>query len=919
MPFDASVRAYLRAYQNEYRAALHGGQHTAELSFRVPMHEMFRRIAHDLNPAGTFDIILEPRNQGRMGRPDWRIQDRISLGVYGYIEAKGPSNEPFDTTPYRDQINRYLTLGHKLIITDGIDFVFCFTETPVVVSIIDKARMDALDWSRLPVDPLFRFYMEQFFSNPAPQRVDEEKLVELVAIRTRNLADEIRGYSDLTIEEAMNEDEHHIIELLNGLRELVYNHNDPQLRTGRVFADFTAQVIMFCLLFAHRVICSSEDTPTQKAEKIRSYAYNDVADGEALLPFRNLMVYLRDHAGDGMFIGQWVDECIAFLSFVQMTDQQLQNPDYHRLFELFFNKFDKQARFDYGAFYTPKLLAEFVVRFVGKVVADHFDGATIYDDGNTIIDPCCGTGSFLEQIVAHDEGDGAYNLCGFEILPAPYMLANYRMSLVEQHYRKQNLHPSIILANTLSNYLLNDDANDHKCNRAGNAGEESTKRRQRNTKPAENHYDDAGNRSSNSSLSRAFFPQQTAEERNKAGGSEEGIECVKYIQDATSVQRQCNANNQKSNVQAKRYFGKLLFRILFLHRANQDISSKNSRYYDKDAVDRTHDSSENGGDDDRADNCGQLIHNDGKESRVTNGTIDRVAVRANKSRHQCKRDHDKEREELSKLCSLCVLSGADTSKNILVGSHTENNRQSHSKKACGCHAAEVQRARRCRTGCLSRLDSTDGIITEENTDSQKKSEGNNGSLYHAGCISAPKAGKLRIDEHNYGDGDYAGNAGHTKRFEESFSGHELTGKQANRRNCCTDVVDHAGDFAMIPFASIVCKGIIVMLIDKIAEEHRHKSRYSTGEAIGRASKSRGRATTCAANDKTVTNISSDCTSHQEKDTAGSTHGKIPVKGGRIAAAIPPDAEHRYKINRNNNDDRSQHSDFLSFLHHAEAQ
>lgn len=137
----------------------------------------------------------------------------------------------------------------------------------------------------------------------------------------------------------------------------------------------------------------------------------------------------------------------------------MQNPDYHRLFELFFNKFDKQARFDYGAFYTPKLLAEFVVRFVGKVVADHFDGATIYDDGNTIIDPCCGTGSFLEQIVAHDEGDGAYNLCGFEILPAPYMLANYRMSLVEQHYRKQNLHPSIILANTLSNYLLNDDAN----------------------------------------------------------------------------------------------------------------------------------------------------------------------------------------------------------------------------------------------------------------------------------------------------------------------------------------------------------------------------------------------------------------------------------------------------------------------------
>ncbi len=27
-----------------------------------------------MNPAGTFDIILEPRNQGRMGRPDWRME-----------------------------------------------------------------------------------------------------------------------------------------------------------------------------------------------------------------------------------------------------------------------------------------------------------------------------------------------------------------------------------------------------------------------------------------------------------------------------------------------------------------------------------------------------------------------------------------------------------------------------------------------------------------------------------------------------------------------------------------------------------------------------------------------------------------------------------------------------------------------------
>ena len=461
MAFEADVRAYLRAYQREYRTAQLSGQHTAELSFRTPLDTLFRNLASDLNLTGNVDVILEPRRQGRVGRPDWCIQDRSSLGVYGYIEGKGPSENTFDLAPHQKQIERYLTLGHKLIITDGIEFVFCFSNNPIRVSIIDKARLGAADWSRLSVDPQFRMYMEQFFTDPAPQYVDEGRLVELVAIRTRNLADEIMNYAELTVEEAVSEEERTVISLLTGLKDLVYNHNDPTLRTGAVFADFAAQVIMFSLLYAHRVLCTSSDTPAQKAQKIREYIDRELEEQEALHPFRNLMIYIREHNAADTFLGQWIGECISFLSFVQMTDQQLMNPDYHRLFELFLTKFDKQTKFDYGAFYTPKALADFAVRLTNQVVANEFDGASIYDDGNTIIDPCCGTGSFLERIVAHDERDGAYHLCGFEILPAPYMLANYRMAVVRQHYGRQNVDTNILLANTLSNYLLGENANSH--------------------------------------------------------------------------------------------------------------------------------------------------------------------------------------------------------------------------------------------------------------------------------------------------------------------------------------------------------------------------------------------------------------------------------------------------------------------------
>lgn len=456
MPYAASIRQYLRDLQHEYNAAVRGGQHTAELSYRPVLDRLFRNLSHDLNPTQEIVVVLEPRNQGWVGRPDWRIHDSVSLGIYGYIEAKGFSMDPFDTAPYQEQFDRYLTLGHKLVITDGIDFVFCMNQdTPAtIVSLVEKTSLNRADWSTISPNPQFEVFMRELYANPSPQQCDEGKLVELVALRTKLLAEDIFRYASIPEDEAMNEDERQAIALLSGIRELVYNHNDRHLRTDRVFSDFTAQVIMFSLLYAHRVLCGSNDSPVQKDQKIRNYVYKDLIEGEALLPFRSLMVYLRDHADGGLFISQWVDECIKFLSFVQMTDYQLLNPDYHQLFELFLAKYDPQARFDYGAFYTPKILANFVVRLSEKIVNQVFEGTSIFENGNTIVDPCCGTGSFLEEVILNDPNDGAYNLCGFEILPTPYMLSNYRLSIVSRQHGAGAHTENIMLANTLCNGMF---------------------------------------------------------------------------------------------------------------------------------------------------------------------------------------------------------------------------------------------------------------------------------------------------------------------------------------------------------------------------------------------------------------------------------------------------------------------------------
>ena len=136
------------------------------------------------------------------------------------------------------------------------------------------------------------------------------------------------------------------------------------------------------------------------------------------------------------------------------------NPDYHQLFELFLSKYDARSRFDFGAYYTPKVLADFVVKLTNYVVSYNFPGKSIYDDGNTIVDPCCGTGSFMEEVICHDPGDGTYNLCGIEILPAP-ICPNYRMAVLEKQNGKENNQIDILLANTLSNSVFNGEANEN--------------------------------------------------------------------------------------------------------------------------------------------------------------------------------------------------------------------------------------------------------------------------------------------------------------------------------------------------------------------------------------------------------------------------------------------------------------------------
>jgi len=119
-------------------------------------------------------------------------------------------------------------------------------------------------------------------------------------------------------------------------------------------------------------------------------------------------------------------------------------------YEPFLEAFDPELRKELGVWYTPSEVVTYMVARVDKAlredlgVADGLASEQVY-----VLDPCCGTGAFLAAVLRRidltlaESGLGALRgqmvkkaattrVFGFEILPAPFIVAHLQVGLVLQ-------------------------------------------------------------------------------------------------------------------------------------------------------------------------------------------------------------------------------------------------------------------------------------------------------------------------------------------------------------------------------------------------------------------------------------------------------------------------------------------------------
>lgn len=120
-------------------------------------------------------------------------------------------------------------------------------------------------------------------------------------------------------------------------------------------------------------------------------------------------------------------------------------------YEPFLEAYDPELRKALGVWYTPPEIVQYQVARVDTVLREELGLADGLADPNVIVlDPCCGTGAYLVEVLkqiernlraknhdallGHDVKNAALTrVFGFEILPAPFVIAHLQLGLLLQH------------------------------------------------------------------------------------------------------------------------------------------------------------------------------------------------------------------------------------------------------------------------------------------------------------------------------------------------------------------------------------------------------------------------------------------------------------------------------------------------------
>jgi hypothetical protein len=439
-------------YRRQIERALEAGNAT-EHTHRPALKTLIELVAPSVTATN------EPKHV-ECGAPDFLISRKASHGpvTLGYIEAKDVGKD-LSEVERSDQMKRYLSALPNLILTEYLEFRWYVDgkhRQSARLARVSKGRKLAAekDGVKAVTDVLNAFLAHEALPISSPKEL---------ALRMARLTHFIRDMIVTAFEKQSAS------ATLRDLHKAFEKALIPELPIPQ-FADMFAQTLAYGL-FAAR--CNHRGA---RGSFKRLGAASDIPKTNPFL--RQLFETITGTALDEEAFVGFVDDLAQLLGdtdigavladFGKRTTRQ--DPVVH-FYETFLAAYDPELRKVRGVYYTPEPVVSYIVRSVDYLLKTHFgcanglaDTAAVEyereDQGNDgkskkiratsprvlILDPACGTGTFLYTVIDHIRGEfvrqgnvGMWSgyvrnhllprIFGFELLMAPYAVAHFKLGM----------------------------------------------------------------------------------------------------------------------------------------------------------------------------------------------------------------------------------------------------------------------------------------------------------------------------------------------------------------------------------------------------------------------------------------------------------------------------------------------------------
>ena len=450
---DTRLIQAVEDYLTDLRRIRASGGATGERSYYPPLTNLLNAVGGALKPkvfcvneladqgAGHPDIGLYAAKQIQKGKP--REGQPPECGV---LEVK-PASEDAWLTADSDQVSRYWDKYRLVLVTNTRDFVLLGENAqgePVKLETFRLAASAEAFEARLEHPRAFARevgaglgeYLSRALSHRAAL-VEPKDLAWLLASHARDGLARVAARGDEPS--------------LRAVREALEDALGVRFEGDRGAAFFRSTLVqtLFYGVFSAWVLWARQSPPPGA-----SFNWHEAGWYLRVPVLRQLFQQLSD-PGRLRPLGlvevlDWAAAALDRVDREAFLDRFSEGEAVPYFYEPFLQAFDPDLRKQLGVWYTPTEVVRYMVARVDKALKDDLGIADgLAADNVYVLDPCCGTGAYLGEVLRRidanlrAQGSGALTgarvkraaldrVFGFEIMPAPFVVAHLQVGLTMQ-------------------------------------------------------------------------------------------------------------------------------------------------------------------------------------------------------------------------------------------------------------------------------------------------------------------------------------------------------------------------------------------------------------------------------------------------------------------------------------------------------